>query len=52
MATNTNALERPVPSGQPKTADDKLRLVLAAHQHAPDQRGALLRRQGVHDGEL
>ncbi|WP_438017000.1 hypothetical protein WMF18_40430 [Sorangium sp. So ce315] len=52
MATRTSAPERPVPTGQPKTAEDKLRLVLAAEQLAPDERGAFLRRQGVHDGEL
>ncbi|WP_437784559.1 hypothetical protein [Sorangium sp. So ce1097] len=52
MTTKTKAPELPVPGGQPKTAEDKMRVVLAAEQLAPDERGAFLRRQGVHDSEL
>jgi transposase len=35
-----------------KSADDKLRIVFAAEALAPDDLGALLRREGVHDAEL
>lgn len=33
-----NAPERPAPSGQPKTVEDKIRRVLAAEQLEPDER--------------
>lgn len=52
MTTKTNAPGQPASSGPPKTAEDKLRVVLAAERLAPDERGAFLRRQGVHDSEL
>jgi hypothetical protein len=35
-----------------KSADDKLRIVLAAERLAGDELGALLRREGVHTSEL
>jgi hypothetical protein len=52
MTKKKNAPERPAPSGQARTAEDKMRLVLAAEQLGPDERGAFLRREGVHEGEL
>lgn len=42
----------PAASVPAKTAEDKMRLVLAADQVAPEERGAFLRREGVHEGEL
>jgi transposase len=35
-----------------KSADDKVRIVFAAEALAPEDLGALLRREGVHDAEL
>lgn len=42
----------PAQSGQARTADDKMRLVLASEQLGPEERGAFLRREGVHESEL
>jgi transposase-like protein len=52
MTTKKNAPERPTPSGSARTAEDKMRIVIAAEQLGPEERGAFLRREGVHDGEV
>ncbi|WP_437838501.1 transposase [Sorangium sp. So ce1153] len=52
MTPKTKAPERPAPSGPPKTAEDKLRLVLAAEQLAPAERGAFLLRGAPRVEEL
>src|SRR5262245_27500193 len=49
------AKEDPSPRPQktsPRSAEDKLRIVLAAEAVPPEQLGAFLRREGVHEQEL
>jgi hypothetical protein len=50
--TTTTAPERPTPSVRARTAEDKMRLVMAVESLGPEERGAFLRREGLHDGEL
>lgn len=53
MTTKTKAPEPPAPRVPPaRTAEDKMRLVIAAECLGPEERGALLRREGLHDAEL
>lgn len=52
MTTKKEAPARPAATGPARTAEDKLRLVLAAEPLGDEERGAFLRREGVHDSEL
>jgi transposase-like protein len=52
MGKKKTAAERPASSTPGRSAEDKMRLVLAAAELGPDERGAFLRREGVHEGEL
>ena len=49
---NRNTAEPPPKSSGGRSADDKLRVVLSAEHVAPDELGAFLRREGVHESEL
>lgn len=54
MATKPPAPAQPAPAPTPatRTAEDKLRLVLAAAQLEGDELGSFLRREGVHESDL
>lgn len=57
QASTLRGMERdkppaPPPSTKVRTAQDKLRIVLAAAGCAPDELGALLRREGLHEADL
>jgi transposase len=42
----------PNPTKATRSAEDKLRIVLAVEKRSPDEQGALLRQEGVHEAEL
>lgn len=44
--------ERTVPTGNTRSAAEKVRIVMAAAALGPDELGAFLRREGVHEAEL
>ena len=57
QASTLRGMERdkppiPPPAATIRTAQDKLRIVLAAAACAPDELGALLRREGLHEADL
>jgi transposase len=59
QASTLRGMERDKPPAPPpatpskaRTAQDKLRIVLAAAACSPDELGALLRREGLHEADL
>jgi hypothetical protein len=44
--------QRPVPAPNQRTPEEKLRLLLMVKSLPEDERGAVLRREGLHDGDI
>ena len=50
--TKERPSDRPVQTGSTRSAAEKIRIVMAAAALGPDELGAFLRREGVHEAEL
>src|SRR5690606_3178760 len=51
-AGNVPPVKKPGDQAKPRTAEDKMRIVLEASRLSGDELGAFLRREGVHEAEL
>lgn len=50
--TKERLSDRAVQTGSTRTAEEKIRIVMAAAALGPDELGAFLRREGVHEADL